>query len=129
MSQKKILFILRSSPYGSAMAQEGIDAVLAASVFNQKISVLFMDEGLWQLHQYQQSHGLVKNDADIPRERKNIAAQIESFPLYDIDRLFIDEKSLHKLNLEASELIMNPTELTESGIKSLLAEHQVILSY
>ena len=126
---KKILFILRSSPYGSSMAQEGIDTVLAASIFNLPCSVLFMYEGIWQLHAHQQSRGIQRESIPMNCERKNIAAQIESFPLYDINNIYLDERSLQTHGLSTAELILEPTELTEAGIESLLHEHDIVLTY
>lgn len=127
--QKKILFILRNSPYGSAIAQEGVDSVLAASVFDQEISVLFMDEGVWQLHNHQQSHGVQRPEVHPPLERKNIAAQLESFPLYDIDKIYADKKSLKSFSIPRKELILKPQILGDKAIRKLIAEHDVVLSY
>lgn len=126
---KKILFILRSSPYGSATAQEGVDSVLAASVFEQELSVLFMDEGVWQLHNHQQSLGVQRPEAHHPLERKNIAAQLESFPLYDIDKVYADKKSLDQFSIPKKELILKPELLGDKAIRKLIAEHDVVLSY
>ena len=130
MSTKKTLFILRNSPYGSAMAQEGLDAVLAASVFDQEISVLFMDEGVWNLQNHQQEHKEVSSVTEIKNsERKNIAAQIESFPLYDIDNVFVDEQALAHFSLLKSELIIQPKTVSENDIRQLIDFHDVVLNY
>jgi tRNA 2-thiouridine synthesizing protein C len=126
---KKILFILRSSPYGSAMAQEGVDSVLAASVFEQDISVLFMDEGLWQLHHHQQSLGIQRLEVHPPMERKNIAAQLDAFPLYDIHKVYADKNSLKHFSMTKKELILKPKLLSDKAIRELIAEHDVVLSY
>lgn len=128
-SSKKILFILRSSPYGRASAQEGVDSVLAASVFEQKLSVLFMDEGVWQLHNHQQSLGVQRAEVHLSLERKNIAAQLESFPLYDIDQVYVDKKSLKRFSISRKELILNPQLLSDKALRQLIAEHDVVLNY
>lgn len=127
--QKKILFILRNSPYGSAVAQEGVDAVLAASVFEQDISVLFMDEGVWQLHSHQQSHGVQRPEIHTATERRNIAAQLEAFPLYDIDKVYVDKKSLKHFSIPKKELALKPLLLGDKAIRQLIAGHDVVLSY
>src|SRR5690348_11943084 len=104
---KKILFIFRNTPYRNSKAQEGIDAAMAASVFDQVITVLFMDEGLWQLHNHQQSRGIKLEVAQEKVERKNIAAQLESFPLYDIKDIYVDGRALKKFAIPKKELILN----------------------
>lgn len=111
------------------MAQEGIDAVLAASVFEQEIVVLFMDEGVWQLHNHQQGGQLHTDPMKNPAERKNIAAQIQSFPLYDIEQIYIDETALDKFSIPADEILMNPHLANESMIRSLIKESSTVLTY
>lgn len=111
------------------MAQEGLDAVLAASVFEQDISVLFMDEGVWQLHNHPQSHGIQHPKIHQGAERKNISAQIEAFPLYDINNVYADQKSIKRFSLTGKDLVLKPKPLGDKAIKSLLQNHQVILSY
>lgn len=127
---KRILFILRSTPYGSSRAREGIDAVLAASVFDQHITVLFMDEGVWQLHSHQQSRGL-SNDAILkaPRDHKNIAAMIESFPLYEINELYVDRHALEKFHLDHNELILEPELVDTHKVSQLIRDSNVVLTY
>ncbi len=129
INRKKILFVLRHSPYGSSIAQEGLDTVLAASVFEQDITVLFMDEGVWQLHNHQQSRGLQHPTAHSLMERKNIAAQLEAFPLYDIEKVFVDKKSLKHFSIPSKELVLNPVLLGDKAIRSLIADHEVVLTY
>jgi len=126
---KKILFIFRSAPYRSSKAQEGIDAALASSIFDQDISVLFMDEGVWQLHNHQQSHGIKLENIPGKNERKNIAAQLESFPLYDIKNIHVDGKALKQFSIPKNELILKPSLVNDKKIRSLIASNDIVLTY
>jgi len=126
---KKILFIFRNTPYRNSRAQEGIDAAMAASVFDQFISVLFMDEGVWQLHNHQQSRGIKLENAKDKVERKNIAAQLESFPLYDIKDIYVDGRALKKFSIPKKELILSPVLANDKKVRSLIASHDVVLTY
>jgi tRNA 2-thiouridine synthesizing protein C len=126
---KKILFVFRSTPYRSTKAQEGVDAALSASVFDYKITILFMDEGIWQLHNHQQSHGIKLENLHEKVERKNIAAQLDSFPLYDINEIYADEKALKRFSIPKKELILNPLLASDKKIRSLMASNDIILTY
>lgn len=126
---KKILFIFRSTPYRSSKAQEGIDAALAASAFDQKITVLFMDEGVWQLHNHQQSRGIKLENIQEKVERKNIAAQLESFPLYDIKKIHVDGKALKRFSIPKTELILKPSLVNDKKLRSLIASNDIVLTY
>ena len=126
---KKILFIFRSTPYRSTRAQEGVDAALAASIFNHNITVLFMDEGIWQLHNHQQSRGIKIEAIQDQVERKNIAAQLESFPLYDIKELYVDRRALKRFSVKKNELILKPSLVNDKKIRSLIADNDIVLAY
>jgi tRNA 2-thiouridine synthesizing protein C len=46
---KRLLVIMRHSPYGSSIARASIDTVLAMAVFEQPVSLLFAGDGALQL--------------------------------------------------------------------------------
>jgi tRNA 2-thiouridine synthesizing protein C len=96
--RKKILLLCRRAPYAGLLPRSGLDAALAAAVFEQELSVLFMDDGIWQLLPDQQP-----SDIDY----KNIAGTLESMPLYDIERLHVDAESLRQRGVDASTLGSN----------------------
>lgn len=126
---KKILFIFRSTPYRGTKAQEGIDAAISASVFDHEIAVLFMDEGIWQLHNHQQSHGIKLENIQEKLERKNIAAQLDSFPLYDIKSIYVDAKALKRFDVKKTELILKPLLVADKKIRALIASNDVVFTY
>lgn len=126
---KKILFTFRSTPYRSSKAQEGLDAALAASVFDHDITVLFMDEGVWQLHNHQQSHGIKLGNMQEKLERKNIAAQLDSFSLYDINKIYVDSRALKRFSIKKNELILKPSLVNDKSIRSLIADSDIVLTY
>ena len=50
----KFLYLLRRPPYSGSLAAEAIDSILVAGVFDQRVSVLFKDDGVLQLLKDQQ---------------------------------------------------------------------------
>lgn len=106
-ARKSLLLILRRSPYGDGLARAGADLALAAAAFEQNISLLFMDDGLWQLLPGQDS-------AHTPG--KNLARLLDSLPLYDIETLYVDETSMTQRQLTPEQLggdiqLLGETEL------------------
>ena len=79
---KKTLLISRQSPYSSQLARAALDAALAAAVFEQNVSVLFMDDGVWQLLSQQQTTAV---------ETKNLEKTLRSLEHYDLDRLYYEQ--------------------------------------
>ena len=92
---KRILLLCRRAPYAGHLARAGLDAALGAAVFDQDLSVLFMDEGIWQLLPDQHS-------AEI--DCKSIAGTLDSMPLYDIESFYVDADSLHRRGIAVASL-------------------------
>jgi len=120
MSKKKILFILKSPPYSSTTAQEGVETILAASVFEQDITVLFMGDGVLQLLKSQQGNNI---------QRKNIASLLEAFPLYDIEKIYIHHDRDRNDHLINQECMLAAEEVSTERMAELLSKHDVVLTY
>src|SRR5690554_7301836 len=81
--QKRILLISRHAPYGSSIAREALDAVLASAAYDQQISLLFMDDGVFQLLAEQDPGSI---------GQKSFASMLSALPLYDVTNI-LDRKS------------------------------------
>ena len=46
---KKFMFVNRRAPYGTIYALEGLEMVLITGAFDQDVSVVFMDDGVFQI--------------------------------------------------------------------------------
>jgi len=121
MPSKKILFISRHAPYGSSLAKDALDAILAASAYDQQLSLLFMDDGVFQL---------LKNQASNEIAQKSFAAILPALSLYEINAVYVHEESLKKRQLTLNELVLDSVQLIDSpAISSLLAQQDQLLSF
>jgi tRNA 2-thiouridine synthesizing protein C len=94
-TSKKLLLILRCTPYGNPLSRASLDVALAAAVFDQDITLLFMDDGVWQLLPAQHPAGL---------QAKNLQSTLASMPLYDIEIFHVDAQSLAQRQLDPAQL-------------------------
>ena len=116
--------MIRSAPYADLRGQEALDAVLATSVFEQDLSLLYMDDGIYQLLNQQQEDALL--------HRKQASAAIGALQLYDVEQLFICTKSLKERGLTLTDLTGNFTAanlLTYAAITDLISCQDKILSF
>ncbi len=121
ITQKKILFISRHAPYGSSLAKDALDAMLAASAYNQALSVLFMDDGVFQL---------LKNQNTYDIAQKNFAAILPALPLYEINSIYVHYESLIKRHITINELVLDGVQIIDSkAVSSLLAQQDQLLSF
>jgi len=108
----RILYIAARAPYSNDTAQELLDALLVSAAFGAEVSVLFQDEGVWQLHGGQNGSLL---------GRPSLDAQLQALPLYDVDQLFVDAGSLHTRGLTVNDLILPVDLLQGAQVAALLA--------
>lgn len=93
---KSLLLISRHSPYGSSYAHEALDIALSAAAFDVSVSLLFLDDGVYQLMKGQQ---LAKQ-----ANSKNLEAVFGALPLYDINALWAERESLDARNIKPGDL-------------------------
>lgn len=118
-TKKRILFINRQSPYGTALAQEALDILLMASTFEQSISVVFMNEGVLQL-KTTQNPTVTFN--------KNFCAAFKALSLYDIKNVYVEAESLRAYGLAVTDLI-TPVELKNSAeLMSIIQQQDIIFN-
>lgn len=120
ITSKKILFIHRTSPYGTSHAQEALDALLMASTFNQTVNVLFMDAGVLQLKQSQNPESI---------SQKNFTKTFKALALYDIENVYISETALKIYQLDQSDLITSTILLSDSAIGELMQQQEIIFNF
>lgn len=120
-TSKKLLFISRHSPYGSSLAKEALDAVLATSAYDQQLSLLFMDDGIFQLLKEQDA-------ADIGQ--KSFAAMLPALSFYDINTVYAHKESLDLRQISREELIFNHIQILNSHeVNELMATQDQLLSF
>jgi tRNA 2-thiouridine synthesizing protein C len=117
---KKVLFINRHAPHGDSCAQEALDVLLMASTFAQHLTVLFLDEGVWQLKAQQDTQLL---------GTKNFSATYKALSLYDIEKVYAEKESLETRRLTGSDLIIPVSLLNAREVADLMARQDSILSF
>jgi tRNA 2-thiouridine synthesizing protein C len=60
MATKKFMFVNRKAPYGTAYALESLEVVLISAAFDQDVSLAFIDDGVYQITNGQDTQVLVK---------------------------------------------------------------------
>lgn len=118
--KKKLLLIVRHSPYGSGLARASLDFALAAAAFEQDLSLLFMDDGVWQLLPEQNTTALAY---------KSVQKTLASMSLYDIDTFYVEANSLSARQLLVEQL-SGPVKLLQAAdIGDFIASHEQLVSF
>jgi tRNA 2-thiouridine synthesizing protein C len=118
MHNRHLLFVFRSSPYGSGRAREGLDALLAASIFDQQVSALFIGDGVLQLCSEQ-----------APKGSRNQHKMLLSLPLYDVNRVYFSSSALAARKIAATDIRVTGTVLQDAEITQLLTSVDQVLTF
>ncbi len=118
--QGDVLIISRASPYGSGLARAALDTALAAAAFDHSPSLLFLGDGVLQLIASQDSSAI---------GQRNQARVLESLPLYDVERLYVDQAVLERYQLDPSQLGIAAQPVDAAAIRQLMASHRRLLSF
>ena len=89
-----ILALCRHAPYGSTLAREGLEAILACAAMDQVPEVLFINDGVYQL--------LPQNPEAIAE--KSLQRNLQALPMFGVETVYVCRKSAEKRGLAAEQV-------------------------
>jgi len=116
---KRFLYVNRKAPYGTIYALETLETVLIAAAFEQDVSVVFMDDGVFQLKNEQDTTGL---------GMKNFSPTFRALEGYDVEKLYVEKESMEARGLTADDLVVPVEVLASSELQDLMDAQDVVIS-
>ena len=117
---RKFMYVNRRAPYGTIYALESLEVVLIAAAFEQDVSLVFMDDGVYQIKKDQ-------NTAAIGV--KNFSPTYRALEGYDVEKLYVEQESLKSRGLTTDDLIVPVQVVDKDQLAQLMEEQEVILSF
>ena len=93
---KNFMFLNRRAPYGTIYAWESLEVVLISAAFEQNVSLMFADDGVYQL---------VKGSDPSGIGMKNFTPTYRTLGDYEVRHMYVDKASLEARGLTADDLI------------------------
>lgn len=118
--RKRFLYLMRRPPHGSIFAQEGLETVLIGAAFEQSVSLLFVDDGVFVLKRGQDPGEL---------GLKDFARGFRALPDYDVEHLYVEDRSLAERGLTPTDLLMDVEVIGPERAGALIDAHDVVLSF
>ena len=117
---KKFLYVNRRAPYGSIYALESLEVVLIGAAFDQDVSMLFIDDGVYQLKKGQDT-----KESDM----KNFSPTYRALEMYDVEKLYVDKESMDARGLSPEDLVVPVEVLSTDQVSDLMEDQEVILNF
>ena len=95
-------------------------AVLITATFDQDVSLVFIDDGVYELVKGQQTKGI---------GIKNFSPSYRALDGYDVEKLYVDKGSLEQRGLTEKDLLVPVEVLDAQQMGQLMAQQDVILSF
>jgi tRNA 2-thiouridine synthesizing protein C len=117
---KKFMFVNRKAPYGTVYALESLEVVLIAATFDQDVSLVFVDDGVYEL---------VKGQNTKTLGVKNFSPSYRALEGYDVEKLYVERESMASRGLTEADLLVPVEVLSSAEMAALMAEQDVVLSF
>ena len=116
---KRFMYLNRKAPYGTIYALETLEKILVAAAFEQDVSVVFVDDGVYQLKKGQSTEEI---------GMKNFSPTFRALDGYDVEKLYVEKESLEARGLSQEDLIVDVEVVGSEQLKELMAAQDVIMS-
>ena len=117
---KKFMFVNRKAPYGTVYALEGLEVVLISAAFDQDVSMVFMDDGVYELIKGQHTKSI---------DVKNFSPTYRALDGYDIEKLYVEKESLEARGLTEEHLLVPVEVLNSAEMGELMQQQDVVISF
>ena len=132
--KKKFMYVNRKAPYGTIYALEALEVVLISAAFEQDVSLAFLDDGIYQLMQGQNTSGI---------GMKNFSPTYRALGDYDVKKLYVEKESLDERGLKPEDLMQITYEdeeadfaekpsvrlVSRSELTDIMAQQDVLLNF
>jgi tRNA 2-thiouridine synthesizing protein C len=110
---KKLMYLNRKAPYGTIYAWESLEVVLIGAAFDQDVSLVFLDDGVFQLVKGQDTSGI---------GMKNFSPTYRTLGDYEVKNIYVDRDSLEARGLNQEDLVQIAWEdfETEEEIENIV---------
>ena len=92
---KKLMYVNRKAPYGTIYALESLEVVLIGAAFDQRVSLAFLDDGVYQLTRNQDTGAI---------GMKNFSPTYAALGDYDVREIYVEKESLEARGLTLEDL-------------------------
>lgn len=117
---KNILILHTTSSFNTLSGKEALDLSLIFGAYEQHVSVVFIDQGVFQTIAHQDPESI---------EQKDYLSTIKALDIYDIEQVFVSQHSLQKYGFQHSELLPDIEPINAESLHTLKqqADHVYVI--
>jgi len=120
MASQKLAIINSKAPYTYSSGKDALDVALVFSSFEQKTSLFFQGDGVFQL---------VEGNDGSSISQKDYLKTFAAFEFYDIENIYACQQSLIERGLSNNFHIENVQVLEKDDFSKQLSNHNTVLRF
>lgn len=117
---RSLLLICRQAPIGSGDALAAVDVAMSFAAFEQAVSLLFCDDGVWQLLSEQQ---------ETEHQQKRLPNMMQSFALYGLEDIYAEQSALIQRQISPQECSISYAAVDSQQISALIHRHDSVMVF
>ena len=107
---KRWLFVMRHPPQSGLRVRETLDMILTAAAFDQPVSLLYLDDGVYQLQSGQSGGDL-----------------LQALDLYDVKTILVERESMAIRTLTEADLAIPVRVISRAEVAGWVAAHDAVM--
>ena len=118
MTIKRFMYVNRRAPYGTIYALESLEMVLVAAAFDQDVTMVFLDDGVYQLKKDQDTGAI---------GMKNFSRTYGALDDYDVEKIYVEKESLEARGLTEDDLVIPVQVIDAQSLREIMANQDVVM--
>lgn len=116
---KRFMYVNRKAPYGTIYALENLETVLVAAAFDQDVSMVFVDDGVYQLKKGQDTKAVAM---------KNFSPTYRALDDYDVEKLYVERESMEARGLTPDDFVVPVDVVSSAELRDIMDQQDVVIS-
>ncbi len=116
---KRFMYVNRRAPHGTIYAQECLEVVLIAAAFDQDVSLVFVDDGVYQLKSNQDTTAI---------GTRNFSRTYGALADFEIEKIYVEKESLQARGLTVKDLVIPVEVIDANKLSDIMAMQDVVIS-
>ncbi len=116
---KRFMYVNRKAPHGTIYALESLEVVLIAAAFDQDVSLVFVDDGVYQLKKNQDTSAI---------GTKNFSRTYGALDDFEVKKIYVERESLDERGLSTDDLLIPVEVVASDKLGDIMAQQDVVIS-
>jgi tRNA 2-thiouridine synthesizing protein C len=117
---KRFMYVNRRAPHGSIYALECLEAVLVTAAFDQEVSLVFVDDGVYQLKAGQDTGAI---------GTKNFSKAYRALDDHGVKEICVERESLETRGLNVEDLMIPVAVRSADELREIIARQHVVIGF